>query len=166
MGRWSYSDRITVEECKSINTFWLNQHNFFNGGIQIGSVIWSRGGEKRGSIGLQVSTIKGDEHVRFQYTQTDRFSGQKTELDYKVRLVFTPCNYGGHRWWFLCPLVVNGRMCNRRVGVLYLGGDYFGCRHCYDLTYECQKESGKFDSFFKSMGLDPKEARRALKGSY
>ncbi len=46
------------------------------------------------------------------------------------------------------------------VGVLYLGGGkYFGCRHCYNLTYECQKESGKYDRFFEKLGYDPKEVR-------
>ncbi len=52
----------------------------------------------------------------------------------------------------------------RRGGVLYLGGGkYFGCRHCYDLTYLCQKESGKYDDLYKGMGIDPKVARKALK---
>ena len=57
----------------------------------------------------------------------------------------------------------DGEGYDRRVGVLYLDGVYFGCRHCYDLTYKCQKESGRYDELYKSMGLDPKEARRALK---
>jgi len=32
--------------------------------------------------------------------------------------------------------------CGRRVGTLYLasGGNYFGCRHCYDLSYESRNE--------------------------
>ena len=71
------------------------------------------------------------------------------------------CNFGGYRWWFICPLVVNGNVCGRRVGALYLGGEeYFGCRHCYNLTYECQKES--YNKYFEELGYDPKVARRAL----
>jgi hypothetical protein len=42
-------------------------------------------------------------------------------------------------------------------------GMYFGCRHCNDLTYRCQKESGKYDELYEGMGFDPKEARKALK---
>jgi hypothetical protein len=84
--------------------------------------------------------------------------------DYKVRLVSTPCYYDGHRWWFLCPLTIDGNVCGRRVGVLYLGGgEYFECRHCYDLTYLCQKKSGKHNELYRQWGFDPKEARRALK---
>jgi hypothetical protein len=41
------------------------------------------------------------------------------------------------RWSFICPLIVNGRPCGRRVGKLYLppSARYFGCRHCHGLTY-------------------------------
>lgn len=63
-------------------------------------------------------------------------------LDYKINLDTTDPNYGGRRFWFLCPLVVGGRACWRRVGKLYLPSNhrYFGCRHCHDLTYtSCQR---------------------------
>ena len=26
-------------------------------------------------------------------------------VDYKVQFVTTKPNYGGHRWWFICPIV-------------------------------------------------------------
>jgi hypothetical protein len=41
------------------------------------------------------------------------------------------------RWWFVCPLIVNGDPCERWVGKLYLapGYRYFSCRYCYRLTY-------------------------------
>lgn len=160
MGRWSWSNRWTVEESKSITTKFLNQHHYFDGGIRWGSLTWKRNGQETGNISLQVSTVEGDEHIRFMYTQTDRQTGEKAELDYKARIVSTACNYGGKRWWFICPLVVNGIPCNRRVGVLYLaGGKYFGCRHCYNLTYTSCKESHRFDSFFRKMGITPKQAK-------
>ncbi|MFZ5801651.1 MAG: hypothetical protein ACOY3K_00870 [Candidatus Omnitrophota bacterium] len=164
MGRWSYSSRWTTDECKSVPVKFLKDHHYFDGGIRWGGMSWSRGGEKTGSIGFVVSTLEGDEYIRFQYTQTDRHTEEKTELDYKARLVWTSCYFGGRRWWFICPLVVNGRFCNRRVGVLYLGnGKYFGCRHCYNLTYESSKESHKFDSMFWKMGVDPKTGRNLFK---
>jgi len=84
-------------------------------------------------------------YVRLQYTQTNHYTKEKTEVDYRVELATTPCNFGGVRYWFICPLVVNGRACQRRVAKLYLppGGRYFGCRHCYNLTYESCKEHDK-----------------------
>ena len=164
MGRWSYSDRWTVEECKSITTKFLNKHHYFNGGVRWGGMNWSRNGEQTGSIGFVISTTENDEYIRFQYTQTDRHSSEKTELDYKARLVWTPCHFGGRRWWFICPLVVNGHVCNRRIGVLYLAsGKYFGCRHCHNLTYESCKESHKFDSLYKKLGITAKQAKYLFK---
>jgi hypothetical protein len=37
----------------------------------------------------------------------------------------------------------HGVCCGRRVGTLFLssGGKYFGCRHCYNLSYESRNES-------------------------
>ena len=51
------------------------------------------------------------------------------------------------RHWFLCPAVVDGVLCENRVGMLYLppGGKIFGCRHCYGLTYESCQQSHKYD---------------------
>ncbi|MHC4752129.1 MAG: hypothetical protein ACYTFW_19930, partial [Planctomycetota bacterium] len=86
---------------------------------------------------------RGDNYARLQYTITDRSSGEKTEYDYRIALTTTPCNFGGVRYWFVCPLYTNGIYCGRRVAKLYKapGAVYFGCRHCYDLSYESRNES-------------------------
>ncbi len=167
MGRYSLRD--TVEDCKSISVFWLNKHGYFCG-WKWGGMKWTNyTGEEVSSIGFQVS-VEGDEgYIRFQYTQTDRSSDKKEELDYKNILVSTPCYYGKKRWWFICGLIVNGVYCGKRVGRLYLppNGQYFGCRHCYNLTYESCRESHKFDSMFRRMGLDlgisPQIVKKALR---
>jgi hypothetical protein len=57
---------------------------------------------------------------------------------YRVPLAWTACNFGGARPWFVCP----GRRCGRRAALLYLGGGYFLCRGCQDLTYASQRERG------------------------
>ena len=55
-------------------------------------------------------------------------------LKYLVHLTSTSPNYGGRRWYFVCPLAG----CGRRVACLYLapGSRYFACRHCSNLTYQ------------------------------
>ena len=53
-----------------------------------------------------------------------------------VTLEWTPCSFGGQRPWFACPRAG----CGRRVAVLYGLGKWFLCRHCYDLSYESQRE--------------------------
>jgi hypothetical protein len=39
------------------------------------------------------------------------------------------------------------------VGKLYLppGGRYYGCRHCYDLTYTSCQESHKYDGMWRAL---------------
>ena len=76
---------------------------------------------------------------------------QAQSLNYHVRLVATRPNFGGLRWWFVCPLVVNGRACGRRVRKLYLapGCSYFGCRHCLYLTYTSAQKHDKRVDFLR-----------------
>jgi len=81
------------------------------------------------------------------------------ELDYRVRMVKTSPHFGGVRWYFICPLIVNGRPCLRRVSKLYLppGGLYFGCRECYGLTYTSCQESHKLDRLYKALAAGMSE---------
>ncbi len=52
-----------------------------------------------------------------------------------AQLVWTPCNFGGFRPWFVCP----GEGCGRRVAILYGPGQgQMLCRHCRNLNYASQ----------------------------
>lgn len=57
-----------------------------------------------------------------------------------VRIVRVPCRFGGTRPYFICPGIVNGIICGRRVAKLHGAGRYFLCRHCYRLAYASQSE--------------------------
>lgn len=104
--------------------------------------------------------------VRLRYSIARRDTKEQDALDSPVRLTTTLPRFGGQRWWFVCPLVVTGRPCDRRVGKLYLppGGRYFGCRHCYRLTYRSCQDSRKPDSLLRDlaarMGTDAATLRR------
>ena len=54
--------------------------------------------------------------------------------------IWMPCRFGGARPYFICPGVVNGMACGRRVVKLYGAARYFLCRHCYRLAYASQRE--------------------------
>ncbi|OWK44245.1 hypothetical protein FRUB_02177 [Fimbriiglobus ruber] len=71
---------------------------------------------------------------------------------YRVRLVSTDCAFGGVRWWFLCPLVRDGKPCRQRVRVLYLRGRYYGCRACHRLTYASTQNSDRRVSAYRKAG--------------
>jgi hypothetical protein len=161
MGRRPYSDRLTTKDCKQISASLLHKHHFFDGGVRSGVISWGRDAEKVEKITFVVSTIEGQEYIRFQYTHTDVKSGQKTDRIFVAGILSTPCNYGGRRWWFICPIFVNDYVCKRRVNILYFGknGNSFGCRHCLDLTYESQKENHKFDKMFLNWELDMQDRK-------
>jgi len=53
--------------------------------------------------------------------------------DQIVHLDKTPCHYGGHRKWFLCP------QCNERRLKLYEWNRRYLCRKCHDLPYTSQR---------------------------
>jgi hypothetical protein len=138
MGRHSWSHRIRVERCRVISIDELNRAGVFDSAFgSFWSCQWKNSaGEEISSIACMV--IDGGGAIRFRYGLTNGSSEQPEVLDYYVEIVTTPCNFGGERRWFVCPLVKDGAPCGRRVGKLYLprGGKYFGCRICYDLTYK------------------------------
>ena len=79
------------------------------------------------------------DHIVLSYRY--RFNGGDwQDVEEPVGLVRVPCRLGGSRPYFLCPGVVNGVACGRRVAKLYGPGRYFLCRHCYGLTYTSQSE--------------------------
>ena len=145
----------TVESCRCIDVNrWIREGIIAEGIIRRGGWVWRDAytEEQTASIGYEVNTIHySDPWVRLFYT----FSESKREVDYRIHLQRMPVHFGGIRWWFTCPLVVGGRSCNRRVGKLYLppGGIYYGCRHCYNLTYTSCQESRKYDSLFRKLAI-------------
>lgn len=158
--RWnSHWKKTTVEECKVLPISIMKEHIRDvekNGGERNGIVTWSCNGEKVGEIGYTVFSDGQDLKSRLKY----RIVKTGEELDYTIRFTYTKLSWGIKRWWFVCPLTKNGIRCNQRVGKLYLppGYTYFGCRHCYNLTYSSCQESHKFDSFYKEFALGMNES--------
>jgi hypothetical protein len=131
--RWDKKD--TVEGHKQLDVRQLKRA----GRLFPGSCFswqWSVDGKPTGDIRIRVEAG----HVDLIYRYRSRGQEQWEDVEERVRLVWTPCNYGGERPWFLCP----GQSCGRRVAVLYAAGIYFLCRHCYEPTYSCQQETTPF----------------------
>jgi len=124
-----------VEQCLLIDAaLWMRDGILREGLRHSGTCRWtSPTGELRGGVSFQVNTIDvAYPTVRLLYTMPGT-----GELDYVIPLQTTQPHWGGVRWWFTCPLVINGRRCGQRVQKLYLppGCKYYGCRRCYDLGY-------------------------------
>lgn len=149
-----------ADDTKKISTSFLKKHDYFCG-RQSGTITWTRNGlwgENKSSVSIEVSTLNMDNYLRIHYTQTNRETGGKKDFDYRIPLTTTPCRYGGKRYWFICPWYKNGTYCGRRVGTLYKDGDYFACRHCYELAYSSQKENRRshYQPLFRTLETSTK----------
>jgi hypothetical protein len=136
-GRPAGSGRAKVEACRSIDANRLHREGCLKPG-RICSMQWMRDGETVASINLRA------EHDRLHLTYRVRIGGGDWEdINETVRIVRVPCRFGGARPYFVCPGVVNGIACGRRVAKLYGPGRYFVCRHCYRLAYASQSEDAQ-----------------------
>ncbi len=143
--------RAKAESTNRLSVFFLKKHGYLPQGASnsYGCIKWTLG-DWENNINFYVSTSDYEEeseetsYIELIYTITIRWSGEKTDMRYKVPLVTTPCNYGGRRYWFRCNLSKNGVYCGRRVGVIYSVDKWFGCRYCADIAYQAQFEGGRF----------------------
>ena len=118
------SGRDTVEASRSIDVNRLRRAGCLRAGW-VGGWQWTREGEKVASINLRA------EHEWLHLTYRVRIGGGDWEdVAEVVRIVRVACRFGGTRPYFVCPGVVNGIACGRRVAKLHGPGRYFLCRHC------------------------------------
>jgi hypothetical protein len=100
-----------------------------------GSWEWKQDGERVASIQFW---RKGDRLVlSYRVRQHD---GEWQDVEQPTPIFWMPCRFGGARPYFVCPGIVNGIACGRRVTKLYGAATYFLCRHCYRLAYASQRE--------------------------
>ena len=161
-GRYADTYDFTIEDCLRIDVNWLKRGGYLKTGCHISSTLhWSQNGRPIGSIGFESRLDLNPPYVRLHYTW------DKTEqISYQVHLTRTRPNYGGVRWWFVCP----GMRCGRRIGKLYKPPDskYFLCRTCQHLTYTSCRESHQFDAHYallaRNVGTTPEIVRHLLSG--
>ncbi len=167
--RWN--KKAVVDDCLSLDAnHWMREGILKAKDISSGTWRWTYRNGNSFSIKYEVNTWDmTDPFVELCYSWVLGTSKQQESADYCVRLTTSRPHFGGLRWWFVCPLIVNGRPCNRRVGKLYLPppARYFGCRDCHDLTYTSCQESHKFDRVYgviaREMGCTIQDIHRILK---
>lgn len=119
-----------THDCKVIDIINWQREGYLNGSHSFNWIWTTTTGESRGDISVETTP----DYARLIYTVTDRWNDNKRDIDYKIPLSWTPCNYGGQRAWFVCK-------CGRRAIKLYLKNDYFYCRYCQRLNYYSQQQS-------------------------
>jgi hypothetical protein len=165
MGRIYYSRKTTVEEAKDIDVFWLNEHGYFCG-LKKGGIKWTRGWNRAESdVGFTVDIFSDIPYIRFCY-DVHKEDGTKESFDYKIALTTTQCNYGGKRYWFVCGITIDGKVCGKRVAKLYFADyKYFGCRTCFNLSYESSNRAHRGYFGFMSKVFDYEKRLEKLNGS-
>jgi hypothetical protein len=146
MGVWYRDKKDVAEDYLKLSIFTMKRNGFFDR-FYSGLITWKTVGGNERSVTAIIEPIRDSLRLRLIYAQTALKTGEKQEFNYTVDLTTTPCNFGELRYWFVCPLIKNGVKCNKRVGVLYKRGDYFGCRHCYNLSYQSRNENPRFRGY-------------------
>lgn len=125
--------RQTLNECTKLSVQYLNENHLLKGYIEK-VLSWAIGERIVARIRARVVTSSDPPYIQCIYKVTDE-EGGAVSYNYKILLTTTSCEFGGKRYWFLCP------QCTRRVGILYILDEYFVCRICTGLHYKSQSEN-------------------------
>jgi hypothetical protein len=160
----------TVEECRALDIARFPVTEFAHQSPWPTVISWRNyRDEVTASVGYTCEPGgSGSAILRFRYSVTR--GGETTQIDEPIPVVTSQPYFGGVRWWFICPLTFDGAACQRRVRKLYLpsGGRYFGCRTCYNLTYETVRtHDDRVGKLFRNLeallkALEDKNASKSL----
>ncbi len=148
---------LTADASLRIDIAWMLRTGRAQEGRHLrGSLHWTCGGQPSGSIGYAaIMDEPGRERLELSYA---RGSGsRKEDVQQTIRLCHTVPNFGGKRWWMICPYRAI------RIGKLYMpgGGDRFASRQAWRLAYHIQHVAHRdrpFERLFrlqKKLGCDP-----------
>lgn len=138
----------TADSCRKIDLAWMMRSGLAVEGRDVsGTLRWNSGDQSAGSISFRADMFtEGRERLLLSYT---RGSGDEREdVKQSVALTATRPNFGGKRWWMICPY----RGC--RVAKLYLppNGDRFASRNAWQLGYQSQRIAERdrpFEALFR-----------------
>ncbi|KSU78477.1 hypothetical protein GA0061096_4588 [Fictibacillus enclensis] len=134
MGKGSrIHSKLTTNHCFSLEIHWIKKHDF----LQKGCTVKGNCQQRFTNSGRSLKTSITSTNAKL-ITLTYKINGEK--VSYSVPVDYSACNFGGERPWFRCPNI----NCKKRVGTLFLRGQYFLCRHCHGLAYKTQMMSQQF----------------------
>lgn len=151
--------KIIKEDCRSISIYDFNKWGALNNDYYASSVVWSnRDKEETGRIKYKIN--KEEMYIELDYKIKKRTENDWTNINYKIPLTKSSCNYGKERFWFICPMFKNGMYCGKRVAKMYLSpySNYFACRNCLNLSYQSRNDNnkGKFGALGRMFDLEEK----------
>lgn len=132
---WQDAKKNVVDDCIVLSIRELiRERALVPGSYRRGSLIWQHAGSE------PYAKFEYDSELRLDGTGSLflRYVGAGRQFCHWVSLVSTVPQYGGRRWWFICPIK------KIRSAKLYLppGATQFASRLAHDLTYMSCQESG------------------------
>lgn len=152
-GNWLRSNsKTTVDNCLTLDVNRMKRAGQLREGVA-GTINWTESQTGRHVASIQFWN-RATGQPRTKSLQLRYRWNQSVDVCDTISLVTTRPHFGGIRWWFLCPLQVDGATCGNRVAKLHLRNGYFGCRSCHDLTYLSCQQSHQLDRLLIGAGFD------------
>ena len=144
--------RPTADLSKRIDIAWMiRTRRAMPGHFISDSLSWNCGGHPAGSVSY-VADMEDLANAELRVSFW-RGSGDAREfVEQRIRLTSTEPNFGGRRWWMICPYR------HDRVAKLYLPawGDRFAGRRAWRLGYQSQRVARRDRPFEKLFRLQRK----------
>src|SRR5687768_9332020 len=115
-GRWQeYRKKTTVEESLPLDVrISLPRQGLY----AFGNLAWTTSSHQTiATVGFETD-IREQNNANVHLCYEVNSVGQA--VDYRIALTTTRPQFGGLRWWFVCPLIVDGKTCGKRAGKLFL----------------------------------------------
>jgi hypothetical protein len=146
MGGWGSGRQYgapVAEECLRVDLPWMLRNGRAVPGLHRGGTLsWNCGGEPSGSISYQANLIDPD-NASLILTYKRGTGSEAEEVRQEILLTCTKPNYGGRRWWMICPYR------GHRVSILYKpgNGDRFASRKAWRVQYKSQRIANRDKPF-------------------
>lgn len=128
----------TVENTPRLSIRHLDKDGFLSAG-RVHSLSWTQSGRLVRTVSFQYIWSTPP------YLNLIFFCGNR-EIQQRVMLDRTACNYGNWRKWFLCQ-------CGRRAAFLFDADSAFVCRQCLGLSYAVQLEPARCRPLLKAQTI-------------
>lgn len=109
--RWDTRPIVEDYRCLDVNRW--RRDGLLRPGYQFLWCWWRDSDKTEKLADINVFVANGRLLLSYRYRYG---GGDWQDVTESVPLTWTPCNYGGRRPWFVCPGVVNGVACGRRMG--------------------------------------------------
>jgi len=133
---YRHNEKSTTSDMLSISiNNWRKKGKWI---FETGVITWSRNEKKTSAINFHI--IAEQNEIILSWVSNGKHEKQT------VRLYRKPQPYGKCRFYFICG------NCHTLRSKLY-AGTFFYCRKCHNLTYQSCKDSHKFASVGRSLGM-------------